>query len=469
MNSAIVDAIAKVPAPVGAPEGDERWKTWYEKCLDVVGNDRRFDAETDLTDKVGEVCFAIMELRLSSDRLDDAAKKRGLPVLPHPVTNSNGKRIHPTDAGVRAFWRWFGDSAVVDDRGRPLVMYHGTPRPGFSEFKGGFFSSEPTRAAAYIEDYRMPDGDIPVGGVYPVYLKISRPGVLHEHASTSYLPLGSDGAIGEGRYGAGGVPNTVAIVNSPTQVKSAIGNRGTFDPSDPVLTNPHDGSRFYRHERGDLTLTIDPSATYNGVDGVEWVLHRGAKEVGTGLALKARIGGKWVYQIAGAKLDPDLQGRRLYPDWILPAIRSAAGAPLRSGSNRSGGAERAWSRAKGAEMVEGDDPRGYEHDWQINPPRPMTYAAAHAWERQAAERGVSTVARSARGFMRAYQRAGSFARLSPWWKRRREGFIARHMAQAMRGEALWERVRGRWRPTRRALALICWAYMPPRRPAGARP
>jgi hypothetical protein len=99
----------------------------------------------------------------------------------------------------------------------------------------------------------------------------------------------------------------------------------------------------------------------------------------------------------------------------------------------------------------------------------MTYAAAHAWERQAAERGVSTVARSARGFMRAYQRAGSFARLSPWWKRRREGFIARHMAQAMRGEALWERVRGRWRPTRRALALIMWAFMPPRRPAGARP
>lgn len=91
----------------------------------------------------------------------------------------------------------------------------------------------------------------------------------------------------------------------------------------------------------------------------------------------------------------------------------------------------------------------------------LSYARAHAWEPQAADRGVSKVARSARGFLRAYEDAGSYARLSPWWKRRREGFIARHMAQAQRGEALWERVRGQWRPTRRALALIMWAYMPP--------
>lgn len=108
-------------------------------------------------------------------------------------------------------------------------------------------------------------------------------------------------------------------------------------------------------------------------------------------------------------------------------------------------------------------------DPKANPPRPMTYAAAHAWEGQAAERGVSKVARSARGFMRAYQAAGNFANLSAWWKRRRDGFIARHMAQAGRGERLWENVRGRWRPTRRGLALIMWCFMPPGRPAGARP
>ena len=43
-----------------------------------------------------------------------------------PARNSNGQHIHPTIEGVRNFWRWFGDSMVVDEQGRPLVVYHGT-------------------------------------------------------------------------------------------------------------------------------------------------------------------------------------------------------------------------------------------------------------------------------------------------------------------------------------------------------
>jgi hypothetical protein len=101
--------------------------------------------------------------------------------------------------------------------------------------------------------------------------------------------------------------------------------------------------------------------------------------------------------------------------------------------------------------------------------RVMSYAAAHAWEKQAEARGVSAVARSDRGFMRAYQRAGGWAHLSSWWKRRRDGFLARHIAQAMRGENIWEKSsKGVWRPTRRSLAMIMWAFMPPRKPAGCR-
>lgn len=88
----------------------------------------------------------------------------------------------------------------------------------------------------------------------------------------------------------------------------------------------------------------------------------------------------------------------------------------------------------------------------------MSYAAAHKWEAQARKQGVSKVARSGRGFMRAYQRAGSFAKLPESWKKKRNAFIARHMAQA-KSEALWKD----GKPSRRALALIMWAYMPPRR------
>ena len=43
-----------------------------------------------------------------------------------PTKNSNGKSIAQTEEGVRNFWRWFSDSKVVDDQGRPLVVYHGT-------------------------------------------------------------------------------------------------------------------------------------------------------------------------------------------------------------------------------------------------------------------------------------------------------------------------------------------------------
>lgn len=65
--------------------------------------------------------------------------------------------------------------------------------------------------------------------------------------------------------------------------------------------------------------------------------------------------------------------------------------------------------------------------------------------------GVSRVARSPRGFLTAYKRAGSPQKLSNGWKQKRLAFIARHNAQYKK------------KPTkRRKLALIAWAYNPDR-------
>lgn len=65
--------------------------------------------------------------------------------------------------------------------------------------------------------------------------------------------------------------------------------------------------------------------------------------------------------------------------------------------------------------------------------------------------GVSKVARSQRGFLTAYKRAGSSDKLSKGWKQKRKGFIARHGKQ-------YSRI-----PTRRRrLALIAWAHDPER-------
>lgn len=93
-----------------------------------------------------------------------------------------------------------------------------------------------------------------------------------------------------------------------------------------------------------------------------------------------------------------------------------------------------------------------------NNPSTMTLAQVEKWVPEARKRGVSKVARSGGGFVAALRRAGSVSKLPEAWKRKRQAFIARHMAQG-RKEALWKN----GRPSRRALALIMWAYMPPRR------
>jgi len=74
-------------------------------------------------------------------------------------------------------------------------------------------------------------------------------------------------------------------------------------------------------------------------------------------------------------------------------------------------------------------------------------------------RHVSLVARSERGFLSAYEKAGGRPRgLTPEWWKKREGFIKRHMAQVVANdEPLYDE---RGRPTRRHLALIAWAFTP---------
>lgn len=77
------------------------------------------------------------------------------------------------------------------------------------------------------------------------------------------------------------------------------------------------------------------------------------------------------------------------------------------------------------------------------------------------ERGVSEVARGPGGFISQYKRAGSAAKLSEEWKKKREAFLDRHLKQ-MEGDENqgWEKVKDEWRPTRRHLALVAWGYSP---------
>lgn len=44
------------------------------------------------------------------------------------TVNSLGNPIAKTEQGIINFWKWFGDSKIVDKQKRPLVVYHGTAK-----------------------------------------------------------------------------------------------------------------------------------------------------------------------------------------------------------------------------------------------------------------------------------------------------------------------------------------------------
>lgn len=150
------------------------------------------------------------------------------------VYNSDGDRIAKSEPALRNFWNWFGDSKVVDEQGRPLVVYHGT-NAEFDTFdknlsnlgmfgKGFYFARSKNYAAAYGAKNLM-----------SVYLSIQNPLIVYENKENLYKELrrlknaqiyndnlGYDGVI---RYNENQIPTFVAF--EPNQIKSTE-NRGTF-------------------------------------------------------------------------------------------------------------------------------------------------------------------------------------------------------------------------------------------------
>lgn len=94
-----------------------------------------------------------------------------------PRHNSLGEPIAHTNESLIRFWRWFGESRVVDAQGRPLVVYHGTAEEFavFAGGRGGFYFTNDKKAAN--EYARNADGE---GGprVVEGYLSIRNPLVL---------------------------------------------------------------------------------------------------------------------------------------------------------------------------------------------------------------------------------------------------------------------------------------------------
>lgn len=200
-----------------------------------------------------------------------AIDRSGEPVLRAGVANLRSEDAPAGDqTQTDAFKRWFGDSKVVDADGKPMRVYHGTTaRADFTAFNKGpnFFTSEP----AYANNFNNIEG----GRTLPVYLSLKTPLDARELGSKpvstgeviSFLArnniklaadfeqslrqdtgkdewwyhfrtgsdiqkaiqaAGYDGMIQ--RESAGSQSTDAYVAFSPEQIKSATGNRGTFDP-----------------------------------------------------------------------------------------------------------------------------------------------------------------------------------------------------------------------------------------------
>ena len=138
------------------------------------------------------------------------------------------------------FKKWFGKSKVVDENGEPLVVYHGTDKQ-FTSFDpeksiGGqnWFTSDKSAIEA---------GEVGAQGkgiIMETYLNIEKPASWAEYDKFTIDELigrGYDGLILPESDGT-----ATYVTYSPEQIKSATGNRGTFDAGERnILYMPTQG------------------------------------------------------------------------------------------------------------------------------------------------------------------------------------------------------------------------------------
>jgi predicted RNA methylase len=156
------------------------------------------------------------------------------------------------------FRAWFGRSKVVGKNRKPMVVYHGT-RADIHEFRLGrdggiYFSDSADDASGFGERYTV-SGANGASRVMPVFLSLQNPlirdvnGELYEpdiaaHAIAEAQSKGRDGVILKNIVNfEGGPSSTTYIAFNSEQVKSSIGNVGTFDPANPDI-------RYSRGEPG---------------------------------------------------------------------------------------------------------------------------------------------------------------------------------------------------------------------------
>lgn len=185
------------------------------------------------------------------------------------------------------FRRWFGNSKTRDEYGEPQMFYHATPND-FSVFKPGGPDPEVSGNAIWLSpyaEYQAAYHNIGARGggfregtnVMPLYARMENPLLLDDPEMVGWardvfaggsnqfpqlMPQkwvddvrseGYDGVIYKRPpikdVSGNEYPSDEYIVFDPLQVKSATGNRGTYDPNDPDIRKARGGLAVKRKRK----------------------------------------------------------------------------------------------------------------------------------------------------------------------------------------------------------------------------
>lgn len=251
---------------------------WLRRQLEGLGIIKSNITRNEMEDMMQAIVRGFDKRKQRMDRANAVMERGGK----QPDSISYSKSGSVTD--TPEFKRWFGDSKVVDENGDPLVVYHGSPSGDISIFKSAAelgLSGESVRPYDTAGLYFSPNQDMANtfasnfgrggnGTVYPVYLAMKNPLIVGDSVVESSGVKGvlNRLAMGKKRFtaeqklngfrsgdsrtslitqadiqllkdaGYDGVINETDfeyIVFSPTQIKSATGNNGNFDSSNPDI------------------------------------------------------------------------------------------------------------------------------------------------------------------------------------------------------------------------------------------
>lgn len=203
-------------------------------------------------------------------------KRLQVAIASNSIIHSFDKKINrniSTNTQSQQFLRWFGDwlnhpkdaSKVVNDDGSPRVVYHGTDKDFtvFNSVDGTYWFPESEDYAEAMAEERDRDNG---GRIMSVYLDMRNPYYASLEPGKFTNPAyekpiireakkgGYDGVIIENKTDSDIEKDTFYIVFSPTQIKSATDNIGTFDRNNPDI-------RYQQRAKSEETLRAETAET----------------------------------------------------------------------------------------------------------------------------------------------------------------------------------------------------------------